>query len=294
MTRNSNNRSASPEDALKEAIRASATAFGFDACGFCRSQILEPERERYLEWLHAGRSGDMKWLHDEWALRASDPKSLLSSVQSVVCVALSYAAGPASVSDTASGRIARYASGQDYHNLIRERLVALCEEISRYGGTSFPFVDTAPTMDKALAVRAGLGWQGRNTNVLSQGLGSFTFLGGVLTDLEIEPDQPIHDGCGSCRLCVVACPTGALQGDYTIDARLCISYLTIELRGPIPRHLRPLMADWVFGCDICQDVCPPVTILQDRDFPNKRDGRIAYVRGLVDQSRTVDHSEPGS
>jgi epoxyqueuosine reductase len=135
-------------------------------------------------------------------------------------------------------------------------------------------------MDKALATRAGVGWQGRNTNVLSHELGSFSFLGGVITDLELAIDAPSAGSCGSCRACVVACPTGALKGDYTIDARLCISYLTIEHRGAIPRGLRPLIGDWVFGCDICQDVCPPVMQLQDRDFPTEKTKRVSYIRGL--------------
>jgi epoxyqueuosine reductase len=223
----------------------------------------------------------MRWLTPEWAEKASEPAKLLPNAHSVVCVALSYSGRPAGATPEGCGRIARYAVGWDYHALMRDRLDLLARGIESAGGAVRPFVDTAPTMDKALAVRAGLGWQGRNTNVLSRKLGSFIFLGGVITDLVLEPDVPAVDGCGACRACVVACPTGALKGDYTIDARLCISYLTIEHRGPIPRELRPLIGDWVFGCDICQDVCPPVAHIQDRDFPAMKQQRIEFTRSSM-------------
>lgn len=268
----------------KDRLRRLALASGFDAIGFCRSEVLQPERERYLKWLGQGRQGDMRWITGDWVETATDPGGVLPGARSVLCVALSYSGRPARRTPSGTGRIARYAMGTDYHSVLRDRLEVLCKEIGALGASARPFVDTAPTMDKALAVRAGIGWQGRNTNVLSRALGSFTFLGGVITDLQIEPDVPAHDGCGSCRLCVVACPTGALKGDYTIDARLCISYLTIEHRGPIPRHLRSQIGDWVFGCDICQDVCPPVTAIQDRQFPREHPAAIAYRRSAVLQS----------
>lgn len=271
-----------------------ALACGFDAVGVCRAEVMHPERERYLQWLGEHRNGDMAWLTEDWAERASEPDSLLSRARSVVCVALSYAGRPAEVAGPNRGRIARYANGRDYHMMMREQLRALAEELARMGGATRPFVDTAPTMDKALAVRAGLGWQGRNTNVLSRELGSFTILGGLITDLDLEPTTRHDGGCGSCRLCVTACPTGALQGDYTIDARLCISYLTIEHRGPIPRELRPLIGDWVFGCDICQDVCPPVTDIQDREFPEARPERIDMIRSLLRRASDAARTGPSS
>jgi len=266
---------------LTDRIKRTARDCGFDALGVCRSDVLRPERERYLTWLAEGRHGDMAWLTPTWAEIASDPSSQMKDARSVVCVSLSYAGPPASRTPPGAGRMARYATGSDYHAVLGTRLTELSHRIQRLGGSTRPFVDTAPTMDKALAVRAGLGWQGRNTNVLNRELGSFTFLGGVITDLALEPDEPAVDGCGACRACIVACPTGALKGDYTIDARLCISYLTIEHRGVIPRELRALMGDWVFGCDICQDVCPPVTDLQDRDYPGMKRSRVAHLREVV-------------
>jgi epoxyqueuosine reductase len=276
-------RSASVPDTheLTATVKALAMAAGFDAVGIAHAEVLQPERERYLRWVEEGRQGEMRWITPEWVTKATDPSALLSPARSIVCVALSYAGPPVGPTPPGHGRVARYAWGRDYHAVLGERLRQLSDGLKALGGTARPFVDTAPTMDKALAVRAGLGWQGRNTNVLNQKLGSFVYLGGVITDLELESDEPVPDGCGSCRLCVRACPTGALKGDYTIDARLCISYLTIEHRGPIPRALRPLMGDWVFGCDICQDVCPVVTSIQDRAYPQERQKRIKHVQELV-------------
>lgn len=270
---------------LAQKVRQAAYECGFDAVGICASEVLQPERDRYLSWLSDGRQGTMGWMKPDWAIKASDPNEYLCGARSVVCVALSYAGRPAVSTPAGSGRIARYAAGRDYHRVIGERLARLAEQIASLGGGSHSFVDSAPTMDKALASRAGLGWQGKNTNILSRQLGSFTYLGGLVTDLALQPDIPAHDGCGSCRACVVACPTGALKGDYTIDARTCISYLTIEHRGPIPQELRSLIGDWVFGCDICQDVCPPVTALQDSYFPQLRGERQAYTKPLFATAR---------
>ena len=233
-----------------------------------------------MEWVRAGNAGDMAWLTEDWVGRAGDPQTFVAGAKSVICVALSYAGSPATSTPAGTGRVARYAGGADYHDVVGSRLGAVCKRIEEFGGKSRPFVDSAPTMDKALAVRAGLGWQGKNTNILNRELGSFFFLGGILTNLEIEPDQPVINGCGSCRACVAVCPTGALKGDYTIDASLCISYLTIEHRGPIPRHLRSLIGDWVFGCDLCQDVCPPVAARQDREYPDMRLRRMAFARSV--------------
>ena len=285
-------RPAATVDDLTGQVKRAAIESGFDAVGICRSEVLRPERERYLSWLEEGRQGEMRWLTTEWARTASNPSDLLPGANSVICVALSYAGVPTLETPSRSGRIARYAVGADYHSLVTDRLAGLVRRIGPLGGSTRSFVDTAPTMDKALAARAGLGWQGRNTNILSRELGSFTFLGGILTDLDLTPDLPAQPGCGSCRACAVACPTGALNGDYTIDARLCISYLTIEHRGSIPRELRHLIGDWVFGCDICQDICPPVTDLQDHEFPELRSQRIAFTRAHMRQANVS--SRPNS
>ncbi len=262
-------------------IVTSALHAGFDAVGICTAEVLQPERDRYLAWIERGRHADMRWITHEWAIRATDPKTLMPGARSVVCVALSYAGPPAGENRSGGGRIARYANGPDYHQVMGAKLQTVATDVAALGGHSRSFVDTAATMDKALATRAGLGWQGKNTNLLNRSLGSFLFLGGLVTDLALEPTAVPVDGCGSCRACVAACPTGALHGDYTIDAGLCISYLTIEHRGPIPRSLRPLIGDWVFGCDICQDVCPVVTQHQDSAYPDAREKRILRVRQLM-------------
>jgi epoxyqueuosine reductase len=173
-------------------------------------------------------------------------------------VGLSYRSGDRENQGEGQGLVARYAWGEDYHRVMGEMLEGAAEVLRRtWGGEHRWFVDAGPAMDKALAARSGLGWYGRNTNILTERFGSYVLLGEIITTLEIEPDQPLDRDCGPCRLCVVACPTGALGPDYSLDSRRCISYLTIEHRGPIPRDLRPLMGAWVFGCDICQDVCPP-------------------------------------
>jgi len=270
--------------ALTNRVKQQALACGFDAVGITPATVLEPERERYLRWIEEGRQGQMRWIDSTWAERSADPRTLLPEARSVICVALSYHSRPLGQRPAGYGRMARYAWTRDYHQVVGEKLARLCSTLADLGGRSRPFVDTAPAMDKALATRAGIGWQSKNTNVLSRRWGSFTYLGGVVTDLELLPDRPAQDGCGRCTACVRACPTGALKGDYTIDARLCISYLTIEHRGPIPRELRPLMGAWVVGCDICQDVCPVVTDLQDRDFPVARELRVQATREAFRES----------
>jgi epoxyqueuosine reductase len=266
----------------RELLEKASVLAGFDLFGVTAAELLVPEREHHLNWLRDARAGSMGWMTEDRAMQASDPGTFLSEARSVVCVALSYAGRPAGATSMGHGRISRYANGADYHEVLSQKLTRIVRAVEEIGGRARMFADTAPTMDKALAVRAGLGWQGKNTMVLHPGLGSFTFLGGLVTDLVVSSDLALVDGCGTCRACAAACPTGALRGDYTIDARLCISYLTIEHRGPIARSLRPLMGDWVFGCDVCQDVCPPVTQRQDREFPQERGNRVAFVRGILD------------
>ena len=174
---------------------------------------------------------------------------------------MSYMAEGPSNGDSArpQGKVARYAWGQDYHKVMERKLKLLAQRLSEQLGKSVQakvYVDTGPMLDRAVAERAGIGWFGKNTNVLTRSHGSWVFLGQIITDLELEPDEPLKKTCGQCRICIDKCPTGAIVAPYVLDNAKCISYLTIELRGPMPKHLRPLVGDWVFGCDICQDVCP--------------------------------------
>ena len=200
----------------------------------------------------------MRWITQQHAARSADPSSVLPDAKSVICVGMRYWDGLRPTDTPNTGRIARYSWGRDYHAVLGKRLEEFTRKLAEeVGGSHKWYVDTGPLMDKALASRAGLGWYGKNTNILSTEFGSWILLGEIVTTLEIEADRPLQRDCGGCRLCVVACPTGALGPDYSIDSRKCISYLTIEHREPIPVEYRPLIGSWVFGCDICQDVCPP-------------------------------------
>ena len=201
-------------------------------------------------WLSEGHHGDMAWLNEARTRLATHPEDLLQSARSLVVVGVSYRTeeptpGP-------GGRIARYAWGRDYHDAMKARLKELAAWL---GGRSRVFVDDGPLVERDAAIRAGLGFRGKNTNVLTS-IGSYVFLGALLTDVELEFDEPIQKDCGSCRLCIDACPTDALNSAYHLAAERCIAYLTIEHRGPIHAELRPKLGDWVFGCDICQEVCP--------------------------------------
>lgn len=231
---------------------------GFDLVRIVSVQSLEIERGRYLAWIGEGRQGEMRWMTPDRAVRSSHPRTVLSDARSIISVAMEYGGGLPPAARHLTGRVARYAWGADYHQVLGEKLQLFSAALQdEYGGQHRWYVDTGPLMDKALAVRSGLGWYGKNTNILTERFGSWVVLGEIVTTLGIEPDASLNRDCGACRLCSVACPTGALQPDYSIDARLCISYLTIEHRGPIPRELRASMGNWVYGCDICQEVCPP-------------------------------------
>jgi len=231
---------------------------GFHLVGITSADKLTVEGARYLEWISEGRHGDMGWITPDRAERSADPRSVLPEARSVICVALAYRAPGSHSVGPIMGRVARYAWGRDYHTVLGERLQTFVAALrDEFGGEHRWYVDTGPLMERALAARAGVGWYGKNTNVLTERLGSWVVLGEIVSTLELEADEPLQRTCGSCRLCMVACPTGALGPAYTIDGRTCISYLTIEHRGPIPRQLRSSMGNWVFGCDICQEVCPP-------------------------------------
>jgi epoxyqueuosine reductase len=254
---------------------------GFDLVRIGNASDLHSERMRYLEWIEGGRQGDMRWIGADWVGRSTSPCSSLPAAKSVISVALSYGSSFRPRTTGNVGRIARYAWGSDYHEVLGGRLRDFSDRLcSEFGGEHRWYVDTGPQMDKALAARAGLGWYGKNTNVLTESFGSFVLLGEIITSLELAIDAALEKNCGSCRLCLIACPTGALGPEYSIDSRKCISYLTIEHRGPIPRELRPLMGNWVFGCDICQDVCPPSMSPFLEDAATRRDW-LRQVRKLV-------------
>ena len=244
---------------LKEQIRAEAERLGFVACGFARADAVPEAGERLREWLAEGRHGSMGWMEDRSGQRAH-PQGLWPEAKSVIALAMSYAPGsdPRGLEGSPErGRISVYAQGADYHKTVKKALKALARFIVDTVPSELKvFVDTAPVMEKPLSAAAGIGWQGKHTNLLSRSHGNWLFLGVIFTELELEPDPPGRDHCGSCSACMVACPTGAIDGPRRLDARKCISYLTIEHSGPIPLEFREAMGNRIYGCDDCLAACP--------------------------------------
>jgi epoxyqueuosine reductase len=244
---------------LSERIRERARAEGFDHVGIVPAIALEGERERLEEWLERGLHGEMRWMARDSRQR-TDPRLLLPSARSVVVVALNYYTPHQHANDPATGKISRYAWGDDYHDVVGSKLKALLAWIKEQWpeAEGKPCVDIQPMMDKAWAVRAGLGWIGKHSNLITRERGSWVFLGELLLNLELEYDtEQIEDHCGSCTLCLEACPTNAIVEPYVVDSNRCISYATIELRSPeIPDQVASNLEGWLYGCDICQDVCP--------------------------------------
>ena len=243
----------------KAAIRAEALALGFDAVGVAPASTSEAAKRRLGEFLSQGWHGDMGWMADT-AERRADPNRLWPEARSVIVLAVNYgpAEDPLDMLDRPKlGNISVYARNRDYHDTVKKRLKRLARWLAdREGCQVKVFVDTAPVMEKPLAQAAGLGWQGKHTNLLSRDLGNWFFLGSVFTDLELAPDAPEVDHCGSCRACLDACPTAAFPAPYQLDARRCISYLTIEHKGHIAREFRAPLGNRIYGCDDCLAVCP--------------------------------------
>ncbi len=244
---------------LAEKIRQKALAIGFDKVGFAPAEALSEEGYRFGEWLGRGYQGEMAWLEREPEKRA-DPRVLFPGAQTVIAVALNYHTPHEHSEDPMTGKISRYAWGDDYHDVMREKLRELLDWIIAEvpGSDGKICVDTAPIMDKTWAVRAGLGWLGKHSNVITTELGSWIFLGEVIVDFEIaDVAEPVADHCGTCTKCLDACPTGAIVEPYVVDSRKCISYATIELRDEtLPSYIAENQDGWLYGCDICQDVCP--------------------------------------
>ena len=245
---------------LESRVKDYARPLGFDLVGITTAEAFLRDEEAAVERIRAGMMGDLPWYTEERVHKATHPRALLEGARSVISLAISYLHAEPEQSDSGlSGKVARYAWGDDYHDVLKTRLRGFVDGLSDMVGRPVRtriFVDDGPMNDRAAAERAGVGWFGKNTNILTSSHGSWVLLGQVITDLELAPDVPLAKNCGECVRCIDACPTGAIVAPYVIDSRRCISFLTIELRGAIPRELRPLVGDWVFGCDICQDVCP--------------------------------------
>ncbi len=246
------------ETGAKDAIRAKALSLGFDAAGFAPPAIGQAGT-RLLEFLGEGRQGTMSWMETRGEQRA-DPKTLWPEVRSILVVGHNYGPDHDPMDDLAfpnRGMISVYARGRDYHDVLKKRLKQMARWlVETHGGEVKVFVDTAPVMEKPLAAAAGLGWQGKHTNLVSTELGSWLFLGAIFSTLTIEPDQLHDDRCGTCRACLDICPTDAFPAPYQLDARRCISYLTIEHKGHIAREFRKAMGNRIYGCDDCLAVCP--------------------------------------
>ena len=247
------------EASLKSAIRREAEALGFCACGFADADAAPHAADGLAEWLAEGRHGTMSWMEERAEQRAR-PKALWPEAKSLIALALSYAPAedPMRLADEPTrGRISVYAQGADYHKIVKKKLKALGRWLAETTGCQLKvFVDTAPVMEKPLSAAAGIGWQGKHTNLLNRSHGNWLFLGVIYTDLDLEPDAPATPHCGSCTACIDACPTGAITGPGRIDARACISYLTIEHHGPIPEEYRAAMGNHIYGCDDCLAICP--------------------------------------
>jgi epoxyqueuosine reductase len=313
--------SLSPKDAFRAFLRGAALAEGFDAVGFAPASVPSHASEALRGFLAEGRHGDMGWM-DSHADRRANPQTLWPAARSVLVVGQNYAPGhdPLALLDHPErGAVSVYARNKDYHDLMKTRLRALAGkammEAARLG---LPcdvklFVDTAPVMEKPLAVQAGLGWQGKHTNMVSRDFGSWLFLGELFLSVDLTPDTTESDHCGRCTRCLAACPTAAFPAPYQLDARRCVAYLTIEHKGVIPAELRPLMGNRIYGCDDCLAVCPwnkfaratreaaffprieltaprlaELALLDEADFrslfagsPVKRTGRARFVRNVL-------------
>ncbi|MFM9852287.1 MAG: tRNA epoxyqueuosine(34) reductase QueG [Sphingomonadaceae bacterium] len=242
--------------ALKIALKEQAKSLGFVACGVTSADVSPEMGQRLANWLHSGAQGEMAWMKAR-ADERSSPRALWPEAMSVIMLGMSYAPGAPPIDVPARGKISIYAQGADYHDVVKKSLKALARWLIAAGGGDLKvFVDTAPVMEKPLGAAAGIGWQGKHTNLVSAEHGSWLFLGAIMTTLALDPDPPQRDQCGSCTACLRACPTDAFTAPYILDARRCISYLTIEHKGPIPLDLRAGIGNRIYGCDDCLAVCP--------------------------------------
>ena len=245
----------SNKEKYSQFIKAEAKRLGFLSCGISKAGFLEEEAPRLEHWLNQNHHGEMKYLEDHFDMRLN-PTLLVDDAKSVISLLLNYYPPKEQIAD--SYKISKYAYGKDYHNVIKRKLKKLLRSIQTAIGEvpGRAFVDFAPVMDKAWAAKSGLGWIGKSSNLLTQQVGSFYFIAELIVDLELAYDNPTTDHCGTCTACIDACPTQAIVAPYIVDGSKCISYFTIELKENIPNEMKGKLDDWMFGCDVCQDVCP--------------------------------------
>jgi epoxyqueuosine reductase len=264
-------------------IKEAAKLLGFDYCGISKAEFLEEEAPRLEKWLKENRHGQMKYMENYFDKRL-DPTLLVEGAKSVVSLLYNYY--PQQQQNPGAPKISKYAYGKDYHEVIREKLneflTIIKEKIGAVNGRAF--VDSAPVMDKAWAAKSGLGWIGKNSNLINKQNGSFFFIAELIVDLEMEYDGPIKDYCGTCTRCIDACPTQAIIDPFIVDGSKCISYLTIELKDEIPQEFSDKMQGWAFGCDVCQDVCPWNSFSTAHHEPLFND-----TRGLLNLSESEWH-----
>ena len=236
-------------------IKAEAKRLGFISCGISKAGFLEEEAPRLENWLHQNHHGQMTYMENHFDKRLN-PTLLVADSKSVISLLLNYY--PAEQQNNDSYKISKYAYGHDYHFVIKEKLKELLNYIQTTIGevSGRAFVDSAPVLDKAWAAKSGLGWIGKNSNLITQKVGSFYFIAELITDLELDYDHATTDHCGTCTACIDSCPTQAIVSPYVVDGSKCISYFTIELKDQIPQEMKGKLDDWMFGCDVCQDVCP--------------------------------------
>ena len=243
------------KEKYSQLIKAEAKRLGFLSCGISKAGFLEEEAPRLENWLNQNHHGEMKYMENHFDKRLN-PTLLVDDAKSVISLLLNYY--PSETQSSDSYKISKYAYGEDYHFVIKEKLKELLQtiqtEIGEVSGRAF--VDSAPVLDKAWAAKSGLGWIGKNSNLLTQQVGSFYFIAELIVDLDLEYDYATTDHCGTCTACIDACPTEAIVSPYVVDGSKCISYFTIELKENIPQEMKGKMDDWIFGCDVCQDVCP--------------------------------------
>ncbi|WP_374440015.1 tRNA epoxyqueuosine(34) reductase QueG [Epilithonimonas sp.] len=262
-----------PKERHTQLIKDKASAFGFQSCGISKANFLEEEASHLENWLNNNFHGEMKYMENHFDKRL-DPRLLVEGSKSVI--SLSYNYFPKEQINTDSFKLSKYAYGEDYHDVIKDKLRNLVAELQEeIGEFSFRvFVDSAPVLEKAWARKSGIGWVGKNANLITKKNGSFYFLAEIICDLDLVEDFPVTDHCGSCRKCIDACPTQAIISDKIIDGSKCISYATIELKDQIPDYFTDKMDDWMFGCDVCQDVCPwnrfSAPTLEEKFQPNSQ------------------------